>query len=153
MTYEIWTVGSADNLPDEPPDTEIIGSWTSRREAVRACADYIVDRCSLRRDLTYAILHDENHPDAPKEIASRAGIGENELLKKCRCRLTEEWEMPENVAKAMGEYLEEEILAASAYEITTDFESDVGTTEWLFGVVKNTLTLEDDLIIKSVSYK
>lgn len=152
MTFDIWTVSSADNLPDEPPDMSTVGSWTDRNEAVAACADYIVERCALRPDLRYAILHDANHPLAADVVATKAGLSKEKLLKEFRYRLPDDWEMPEAIEKALNEYLTEKIGMTSGYEISTEFESDVGVTEWMFEVVNNTLTLESGLIVKSVSY-
>lgn len=152
MTCDSWTVSSADNLPDEPIDTAIVGSWTDRNEAVAACADYIVDRCALRTDIRYAILHDANHPLAADAVAAKAGWSKEKLLQAFRCRLQDDFEMPEDVGKALKDYLVEAIGPSSGYDIETDFESDVGTTQWLFEVVNNTLTLVSGLIVKSVSY-
>lgn len=152
MTFGIWTVSSADNLPDEPIDTAIVGSWTDRNEAVAACADYIVERCALRTDIRYAILHDANHPLAADAVAAKAGWSKEKLLREFRYHLPDDWEMPEDVGKALKDYLVEAIGPSSGYDIETDFESDVGRTWWLFGVLGNTLTLESGLIVKSVSY-
>lgn len=67
----VWTVSSTDDVPGEPVANFTVGSYLSRGEALRQCADYILERAGCREDIRRALAHDENHPDFPKRGAKR----------------------------------------------------------------------------------
>lgn len=71
----VYTVQSVDDLPTEPLDRCVIGSYTTRGHALDECVDYIIGRLSLRDDLAWAMAHDENHPGAGMFFSERRKDG------------------------------------------------------------------------------
>lgn len=64
----IYTVISIDELHGECADQDVLGSWKTRGEAVRKCAEYITDRAGLRPDdIGQLLFTDENHADIPQK--------------------------------------------------------------------------------------
>lgn len=62
----IYTLSCLDDLRDEPTDLDVLGSWRTRGEAIRKCAEYIIARAQFRPDdIGQLIFTDENHPDIP----------------------------------------------------------------------------------------
>jgi hypothetical protein len=59
----IYTVSSIDETPDYPIDFDVVGSYTSRGDAIRECANYILERIQVRPDIRHTLLFDESHPD------------------------------------------------------------------------------------------
>lgn len=43
----------------------MIGSWRSRGEAIRKCAEAIVESAKAHEDIGKLLFSDENHPDIP----------------------------------------------------------------------------------------
>lgn len=149
MKIDISTVSSVDIMPGEPCDTAVIGSWTNRSDAVSACAGYIIERCVLRPDLRYAIMHDVNHDCLIDIVAAKTGCKKYLLEKAFEHRLLEhEWEMPEEVEGALRECLEDAIGRDSVYEIATCPESDIGDSTWIFEVSTNQLEVESGCEIR-----
>ena len=62
----VYTVSSTDNLESEPTSTLVAGTYTTRGKALDECVDYIMERLRIRQDLAWAMMNDENHPDAMK---------------------------------------------------------------------------------------
>lgn len=143
MNVNISTVSSVDIIPEEPCNTAVLGSWTKRSDAVSACAGYIIDRCALRPDLRYAIMHDENHDCLIDIVAAKTGCEKHLLENVFEYRLLDqEWEMPEEVEGPLREFLEDAIGRDSVYEIVTCPESDIGVSTWIFEVSTNMLKVE-----------
>lgn len=154
MRYDIHTVSSVDIETGEPVQTNTIGSFTDRGDAIRECVDYIVERLKLRPDIRYALMHDENHDQIMALVSARSGVPKKTLEKEFEFRpLDRGWGMPPEVENAIRDFVEHVIELEGGYDIVTDFDTEIGSTEWIFDVSKNTLTLGGDLIIKSVSYK
>ena len=85
----IYSVTSTDDLEREPMDRCLIGSYTSRGQALDACVDYIMERLELRFDLAYSLAHDENHPEAAKFFSERRKDGATVVRKGCIGKLRE----------------------------------------------------------------
>lgn len=62
----VYTVSSTDNLESEPISTLVAGTYTTRGKALDECVAYIMERLRIRQDLAWAMMNDENHPDARK---------------------------------------------------------------------------------------
>lgn len=71
----VYAVQSVDDLPTEPLDHCVVGSYTTRGRALDECVDYIMGRLSLRDDLAWAMAHDENHPEAGRFFSERRKDG------------------------------------------------------------------------------
>jgi len=140
----IYTVMSLDTVQDEPVDPTVTGSWTDREEAINQCVDYIVERCYLRPDIRYALMHDENHPDMLEVVSAKSGAGKDLLKKSFAYNLNDGWEMPSKVEEAVKEYLASHLGIYMGYQIDTDIDSDIGSNGFMFVVSKNSLTFDRD---------
>ena len=65
----IYTAICTDELIDNVPSMDVIGSYRTRGDALRKCAEHIIYRAELREDIRDLMRHDENHilPNAPLE--------------------------------------------------------------------------------------
>lgn len=64
---KVWTVSSRDNVDIDYTGVMgffAFGSYTSREEAVKQCAEYILERIGWRGDFAWSMAHDDNHPEA-----------------------------------------------------------------------------------------
>ena len=69
---DIYTVTSRDELDMEPSEQCVAGSWLSRGDALRECAEYVMERARIRPgDIGHMLRHDELHPDFPKRGRGR----------------------------------------------------------------------------------
>ena len=67
----VYTVSSTDDLMSEPISTLVAGTYTTRGRAIDECVDYIMERLENRQEFAWAMLNDENHPDARKFLLER----------------------------------------------------------------------------------
>ena len=67
----VYTVSSTDDLMSEPISTLVVGTYTTRGRAIDECVDYIMERLENRQEFAWAMLNDENHPDARKFLLKR----------------------------------------------------------------------------------
>ena len=145
MKFEIYTVSSVDVQTDEPVGTCLTGSFTSRKGAIRECVDYILERCRLRADIRYALMHDNNHDQVLDIVSAKSGCDKKLIEKKFEFRpyRTRGWGMPHEVEDALSEYLFHEIELYGVYDISTDFDTEIGSAEFIFEVSMNMLDTED----------
>ena len=69
---DIYTVTSRDELDTEPSAQCVAGSYVSRGDALRECAEYVMERARARPgDIGHMLRHDEYHPDFPKRGGGR----------------------------------------------------------------------------------
>lgn len=141
MEIEINTVSSVDIPPDGPCETNTVGSWANERDAVIECAEYIVDRCAMRPDIRYALMHDEEHLDLIVFASDRSGIGRREIEESFSYSIDEGWNCNPGVEAAIKEYLIDRISMSMVYEILTCAESEIGASTWIFEVSKNILRM------------
>lgn len=135
----VYSVGSVDIEPDSPVEADVIGSFANRRDAVKECVAYIVERCALRPDIRYALMHDLEHPDFLEQVSKRTGIGSKELLEIFKYDLADEWSMPVSVESAIEALLVFAVYIEGGYDIETDERSDVGAASYKFFVMENQL--------------
>ena len=145
MKFEIYTVSSVDIKADEPVETCTIKSFTSRKDAVKECVDYIIERCFLRPDIRYAIMHDFNHDQVLAIVSAKSGCDKKVIEKEFEFRPyhTRGWGMPHEVEDALSEYLFNEIDLYGVYDICTDFDTEIGGAEFIFEISMNMLETED----------
>lgn len=145
MKFEIYTVSSVDIQTDEPVETCTVKSFTSRKDAVKECVDYIIERCCLRPDIRYALMHDYNHDQILPIVSAKSGYDRKILEKEFEYRPLDArgWCMPHQVEEALSEYLSSEIDLYGSYDISTGYDTEIGSTEWIFEISMNMLEAED----------
>ena len=145
MKFEIYTVSSVDIQTEEPVETCTIKSFTSRKDAVKECVDYIIERCCIRPDIRYALMHDVNHDQVLAIVSEKSGYDSKIIEKEFRYRPfgARWWRMPHPVEDALSEYLSNEIDLYGSYDISTDYDTEIGSTEWIFEISMNMLETED----------
>lgn len=138
---QVYTVMSVDVCPSEPIDTNIIGSWRSRKLAGEECARYIMERAILRPDIRYALMRNMNDPSLPKRVAEQLGITEEALMGEGSFdfKYREDFEFPGGWYDAVFEDLGWTLAGSSSYPIETDGDSDIGACSFLFEIVGNPL--------------
>jgi len=153
---EVYVVSSGDATPDYA-ETNIMGVFTSRGDAIRECAEYIMDRLDIRDDIRYALTHNENdkglrelmHKDTgvPVEdidrIFSFGGKPEAALIDQVS-RYPEE--IPEELYRWLNAYLEDMIGGDGGYHIMcTDDYGVLGGPMWFdFDVTENCVSGDID---------
>lgn len=70
----IYTVLRVNDIHNAP-DMITLGSWRTRRDALRKCAEAIVDEAWLNEDFRDLLCQDENHGDFPN-----APLGSKEVF-------------------------------------------------------------------------
>lgn len=143
---KVHSVVSLDITPDEPIDGTVIGTFHDRANAIKECADYIIERLCLRADIRYAFMHDENHPDLGGDLSDKAEIPFSEVEDMFSYDVNDdEWNMPQVVESFIKEWLVDEIKAGGYYEIEVDPSDDViGANEFVFKVIENPLKDESN---------
>lgn len=145
MKFEIYTVSSVDIETDEQVETFTVKSFTSRKDAVKECVDYIIERCCIRPDIRYALMHDVNHDQVLAIVSEKSGYDRKIVEKAFEYRPLDSrgWCMPRPVEDALSEYLSNEIDLYGLYDISTDYDTEIGGTEWIFEISMNMLEAED----------
>lgn len=134
----VYSVMSVDVKSDDPVQADVVGSYCSKEDAVRACADYIIERIRDRPDIRYALYNDVNHKDAlRKELKAKSGVSYARLKTMFKYKMSEYWELPKNVRDVLWGYLRWNIECFGPYEIGTDMESDIGVETYIFDVQEN----------------
>lgn len=133
----VYSVVSTDVTSDDPVETEVVGTYRNRKDAVEACVDYIVERLHMRPDIRYAFISDVNH-NARRELARAMNMSSSILKRKFAYDLKDGWEMSEKLEKAVRDYLWYEVLGG-VYDIGTDMESSIGVASFIFYIKENPL--------------
>lgn len=133
----VYSVVSTDVTSDDPVETDVVGTYRNREDAVEACVDYIVERLHTRPDIRYAFISDVNH-NTRVELARAMNMSSSILKRKFAYDLKEGWEMSEKLAKAVRDYLSCEVLGG-VYDIGTDMESAIGVASFIFYIQENPL--------------
>lgn len=132
----VYSVASTD-VTDDPVETDVVGTYRKRGDAVTACVDYIIERLHTRPDIRYAFINDVNH-DTRRELSRAMNMSSSILKKKFAYDLKDGWEMSEKLAKAVRDYLSFEVLGG-VYDIGTDMESSIGVASFIFYIQENPL--------------
>lgn len=136
----VYSVLSVDVKSDDPVQVDVVGSYCDKEDAVRACADYIIERIRDRPDIRYALYNDVNHNDTlRKELKVKSGVSYARLKTMFKYKISENWELPKNVRDVLWGYLRWNIECFGQYEIVTDMESDIGFETYIFDVQENHL--------------
>lgn len=143
---KVHSVVSLDITPDEPIDGTVIGTFHNRANAIKECADYIIERLYLRADIRYAFMHDENHPELEGNLSDKAGIPFSEVEEMFSYDVNDdEWNMPPEVESFIKEWLVDEIRAGGYYEIEVyGLDEVIGSHEFVFKVIENQLKDESN---------
>lgn len=136
---KVYSVVSTDVTTDDPVDTQVVGTYRKREDAVTACVDYIMERFVLRPDIRYAFMHDVNH-DQKKLIKflrewSNATPGR---IRKAFAYKMDDWEMPEEIGPAVRLFVRE-VVEGGVYDMSTAMESDIGCEQFVFEIQENPL--------------
>lgn len=132
-----YSVVSTDVTSDEPVETDVVGTYRKREDAVTACVDYIVERLHTRPDIRYAFISDVNH-NTRRELARAMNMSSSILKRKFAYDLKDGWEMSEKLAKAVRDYLSFEVIGG-VYDIGTDMDSSIGVASFIFYIQENPL--------------
>lgn len=132
----VYTVSSLDDKFEEPIDTNTIGSFVRRGDAIRECANYILERMELRRDIRAAVYLDENHDIRKLDTGFKSA-----WVKKV---LTDsgndfDWDRDVNyrdLRKALFDYFVDELGGQSCYYVDATLP-DEGTCKFCFDVTEN----------------
>lgn len=136
----VYSVLSVDVKFDDPVQVDVVGSYCNKDDAVRACADYIIERIRDRPDIRYALYNDVNHNDTlRKELKAKSGVSYARLKTMFKYKMSENWELPKNIRDVLWGYLRWNIECFGQYEIVTDMESDIGFETYIFDVQENHL--------------
>ena len=135
--YSIMSIDSCNELPIEP---DVVQSTRSRETAVNACTEYILERIHLRPDIRYAMMHDMDHEELADVVAGESGVSRDEIRDSFKYSFDEGWNLPEKVMDALSKFVHDALSVESAYIISTDMDSDVGSEVYTFMIVENQLT-------------
>ena len=136
----VYSVLSVDVKLDDPVQVDVVGSYRNKEDAVRACADYIIERIRDRPDIRYALYNDVNHNGTlRKELKAKSGVSYARLKTMFKYKMSGSWELPKNVRDVLWGYLRWNIECFGQYEIVTDMESDIGFETYIFDVQENHL--------------
>lgn len=115
----IYTVSSIDETLDCPIEFDVIGSFASRGAAIRACANYILERIQWRPDIRQAVLIDENHTYLREALKKQFDMEwvERVLLYSDTDFSWEENESYQDLRKFLFDYFVDEIGGDSCYII------------------------------------
>lgn len=127
----VYTVTMTDMLPRFGLGHFVAGSYLSRGDAVRACADYILDQLELLPEFRGLFLEGEKHGKDLRRMAIKAGLTEKECDGLFCDNKVCGMEIPDKVKKALRPYLVDCIggdgcyIVDSGYSIGPSFRFDV----------------------------
>ena len=129
------------DMPDgEDIEVCVTSSERSRQEAVDSCAEYIIERLDLRPDIRYALMHDENHPNLAEELGQKTGESATYLRDQFCYDVNASWDVSDQIVDALRELLKSAIFVEGGYDMSTETESDIGPSRFMFLVEENPLT-------------
>ena len=136
---KVYSVVSTDVTTDEPVDTNVVGTYMKREDAVTACIDYIMDRFVLRPDIRYAFMHDVNR-DQKTLIKFICGLSDATpgMIRKAFSFKMDDWEMLEEIEPAVRLFLRV-VVEGGVYDMSTDMESEIGCEQFVFEIQENEL--------------
>lgn len=134
----VYSVVSTDNTMDEPVDTQVVGTYRRREDAVQACVDYIMERLELRPDIRYALMHDVNHGQKLIRFLRGWSTATPRRIRRAFAYKMDDWEMPEEIGSAVRLFIRD-VVEDGVYDIITDMESDIGCEEFVFEIQENEL--------------
>lgn len=133
---KVYSVVSTDIATDEPVDTQVVGTYRKRGDAVTACVDYIMERLVLRPDIRYAFMRDENH-NALKMVSKWSNVTPGRLRRMFAFKM-DDWKMPEPVEESVRRFVRD-VAEGGVYDMSTDMESDIGCESFVFEIQENEL--------------
>ena len=136
---KVYSVVSTDVATDEPVDTNVVGTYIRRGDAVTACVDHIMERFVLRPDIRYAFMHDVNH-EQKKLIKFIRGLSDATpgMIRKAFSFKMDDWEMPEEIEPAIRLFVRD-VVEGGVYDMSTDMESEIGCEQFVFEIQENQL--------------
>lgn len=134
----VYTVSSIDDKRDDPMAFNVIGSYVSRGDAIRECANYILERMELRQDIRAAVYLDENHKDLKKKLSENFEL---EWVERVLTYDDNEFSWDEDVGrkdlrKFLFDYMVDELGGQSCYYIYSEL-GDEGPCKFNFDVTEN----------------
>ena len=135
----VYSVVSTDITTDEPVDTQVVGTYRRREDAVTACIDYIMERLVLRPDIRYAFMHDVNHDQKTliKFLRGWCDATPGRIRKAFAFKM-DDWKMPEDIGPAVRLFVRE-VVEGGVYDMSTDMESEIGCEQFVFEIQENEL--------------
>ena len=136
---KVYSVVSTDITTDEPVDTQVVGTYRRREDAVTACVDHIMKRLVLRPDIRYAFMHDENHDQKTLiKFLREWSIATPGRIRRAFAYKKGDWKMPEEIGSAVRLFVRE-VVEGGVYDMSTDMESDIGRERFVFEIQDNYL--------------
>ena len=133
----VYAVMSVDDCSDDPLEADVVGVYESKVDALKACTDYIMERIGLRPDIRYAVYNDVNHgKQLRRELKVESGLSYAKLKRLFKCSISDRWELPRKVHQALWCFLRLSLECDGAYDISTDMESEIGASEYIFDIQK-----------------
>jgi hypothetical protein len=134
----VYTVSSIDDKRDDPMAFDVIGSYVSRGDAIRECANYILERMELRPDIRVAVYLDENHKDLKKKLSENFEL---EWVERVLTYDDNEFSWDDDVGrkdlrKFLFDYMVDELGGQSCYYIYSEL-GDEGPCKFNFDVSEN----------------
>lgn len=148
----VYTVSSGDATPDYA-ETNVVSTFLSRGDAIRNCAEYVLDRLELRDDIRYALMHNENDKGLRELMHKDTGVSYEDIDRifafaqraegpLADCVFNELDKIPAEVYIWLRSYLVDEIGDDGAYRIYCDDKDGVlGGPMWFnFDVTENCIS-------------
>ena len=133
----VYTVSSIDDKALDPMDSCTSGSFVRRGDAIRECANYILERMELRQDIRAAVYLDENHKlkealakEFEVEWVERVLLGDDDNFS------WEENESYRDLKKFLFDHFVDELGGQSCYYVDATLP-DEGTCKFCFDVTEN----------------
>lgn len=135
----VYSVMSVDEPMDGEVFADIVGTYIYESDAIRACADYIMDRLEWRPDIRYALYNDVIHGnDLRRKLFEATSISRARLKKMFGLTdPTESWDIPKSVWYAIWDYVSF-VLCDMRYDIESEDE------RYTFKIVSNPLKKKED---------
>ena len=133
----VYTVSSIDDR-DDPMAFYVIGSYISRGDAIRECANYILQCMERRPDLRKAVYFDKNHSDLKKMLSENFEL---EWVERVLTYDDDEFSWDEDAGRKdlkefLFDYMVDELGGQSCYYIYSEL-GDEGLCEFNFDVSEN----------------
>ena len=125
----VYTASVTTNEPDWPISHLVLGSYLSRGDAIRKCADYVIEQMALLGQVRLLAGHDDRIVDALKDYGmSDDGIAGLPIDRKM-CG----WEIPDGPRKVIEEVIVDVLGGDSCFIL----KSQTGALEFRYDVDEN----------------
>lgn len=138
----VYTVIQTDDSLEKPTTTETIGSWVRRGDAIKACADHIMERMRLNSNFRSAVYNDDENPDlrtelervAPADFVKSFFEDYNEKIWRSKVSPWETSKHAKAIAKVLVKYIEDELGGTGGYHI---YRGDGYDETYNFDIMEN----------------